>query len=205
MLQTLYPLPGLKTKDNKQDVFYMRPSRYSPKTTAPRVIIDNLVYVMNSMLEREQASTEGIAFLADMTDWNMKNYNTDYCFQFMQTVQGARTPVQVRLFLIVAPPSWFSAVWSMMKPMLAESFRSRVKMISEDQLGDYLQSGYERYLPSDMATGKVSSDKLVRDFITFRIYREEGILESKNKTSTATLSKATKKVGRKRWGALFRQ
>merc|ERR1712084_93623 len=42
MSKTLFPIPGLKTKEGEHDVFYMRPSRYFPSTTPTDVIVDNL-------------------------------------------------------------------------------------------------------------------------------------------------------------------
>ena len=85
----------------------MRPCRYTnSKTTPTRKIIDNLIYCLQDMLEKEANTCRGISFIANMDDWTMKNYSTDYCFQFMQTLQGRKTPARVNLFLIVNPPAW---------------------------------------------------------------------------------------------------
>jgi hypothetical protein len=71
--KTLFPVPGLKTIDG-HDMFYMRPARYCPRETPARAIIDNLAYVMNSMLEKERPCSDGIGFLACMDDWKMRNF-----------------------------------------------------------------------------------------------------------------------------------
>ena len=113
-LKTLFPVPGLKTKHG-HDMFYMRPSRYIPSQTSTKKIIDNLAYVMHTMLSRNSHSdTYGIGFLANMDDWTMKNFDVDYCYQFMMTLQGYVIPVRVQLFLIVNPPSWFDVIWKIM-------------------------------------------------------------------------------------------
>lgn len=80
MTKTLFPLPGLKTKDG-HDVLYMRPVRYSPHETPSRVVIDNLAYCMNTMVEKESACKNGIAFIANMDDWILQHYGTDYCMK----------------------------------------------------------------------------------------------------------------------------
>lgn len=185
MTKTLFPLPGLKTKDD-HEVFYMRPSRYSPGDMKTGVVIDNLAYCMNSMLEKEAASTQGIAFLAYMNDWTMKNFSTDYCFKFMQMLQGNRIPVRVNLFLIVNPPRWFGKVWNIMKGMLSESFQKKVHMIPEAKLSEFLQAGFEDYLPDEMETGRVNTNLLVEDFLTYRIAVEEDF--SATQTAQATLT-----------------
>lgn len=164
--KTLFPVPGLKTTEG-HDVFYMRPSRYFPKETTTEEIIDNLSYCMQTMCEKEKASTEGIGFLAYMNDWKMKNFSIDYCYQFMMMLQG-RVPVRVRMFLIVNPPSWFGSIWKIMRPMLAPDFRKKVHVIKEDKISDFLEAGYETYLPDEMELGKADTEAIVKDFVSYR-------------------------------------
>jgi hypothetical protein len=81
--KTLFPIPGLKSSGG-HDMFYMRPSRYVPKETTTKTIIDNLAYVMNTMLEKEHACSNGIGFLALMDDWGMSNFEVRqpvFCFR----------------------------------------------------------------------------------------------------------------------------
>jgi hypothetical protein len=171
--KTLFPVPGLKTKDNF-DMFYMKPARYFPKQTLASTIIDNLVYVMNTVLEKEHAQKEGIGFIACMDEWRFENFEVNYCYKFMMALQGAMVPVKVQLFLIVNPPAWFGAIWRIMKPMLAPSFRRKVKICHESTISKYLQADYRRYLPDDFATGQASTEELVADFVTYRRYVERG-------------------------------
>jgi len=166
LTKTLFVVPGLKSKDG-HDVFYMRPSRYFPNKTPTRAIIDNLAYCMGAMLEKEKASTEGIAFMANMADWDFSNFSASYCHQFMMILQG-RVPVRVRLFLIVNPPSWFGKIWNIMKPMLAEDFRKKVFMIPCAELSDHLEANFEDKLPDDIEIGKVDTQRMVSDFIEYR-------------------------------------
>ena len=154
-------------------MFYMRPARYFPKQTSTRTIIDNLSYAMHTILEKERPCRDGIGFLACMDDWTMENFNVDYCFQFMMALQGYIVPVRVQLFLIVNPPSWFGAIWKIMKPMLIPSFRKKVKMIKEKQLYKYLQDGFEEFLPDEMELGNADTDTMVEDFVAYRKYLDE--------------------------------
>lgn len=172
--KTLFPVPGLKTKDG-HDMFYMRPSRYYPNSTPAKTIIDNLCYVMNNMLENNEfAQKQGIGFIACMDGWTMKNFDVNYCYQFMMALQGLMVPVKIKLFLIVNPPSWFGAVWKIMKPMLALSFRKRVKICPEEKISKYLAEGFEYFLPDDMRSGKAKTDAMVVDYLGYRQYAEQG-------------------------------
>ena len=92
----------------------------------------------------------------------------------MNMLQGKTLPVRVNLFLIVNPPAWFNKVWSIMKGMLSEEFAKKVHMIPESQLSQHLATGYENFLPDDMATGQVCTRALVRDFVQYRIFLETG-------------------------------
>ena len=145
----------------------MRPSRYFPKKTTTEEIIDNLAYCMQTMCEKEKAASDGIGFLAYMNDWHMSNFSIDYCFQFMMMLQG-RVPVRVRMFLIVNPPSWFGAIWKIMRPMLAPDFRKKVHVIPESKIAEHLEHGFETYLPDETELGKADTDALVEDFVTYR-------------------------------------
>jgi hypothetical protein len=172
--RTLFPVPGLKTKVGGHAMFYMRPSRYFPKKTSTRTIINNLVYVMNTLCERQHAQKEGIGFVACMDEWRMVNFDINYCYQFMMALQGTMVPVNVQLFLIVNPPAWFGAIWRIMKPMLAPSFRKKVKICKESKISKYLESGFEQFLPDDMQSGRAGTDALVADFIEYRQHVEHG-------------------------------
>jgi hypothetical protein len=149
-------------------MFYMRPSRYFPKTTSTKAVIDNLCYVMNTMLEREHAQQEGIGFIACMDNWKMANFEVNYCYQFMMALQGYMVPVKVQLFMIVNPPTWFRAIWKIMRPMLAPAFRKKVKICPESKIPKYLAPDYRNHLPDDMSTGTVNTESLVNDFIMYR-------------------------------------
>ena len=59
-----------------------------------------------------------------------------------------------------------------MKPMLAPAFRKKVHMIPEARLNEFLQPGFERFLPDEFQQGQVSLDSLARDFVSYRQYIE---------------------------------
>jgi CRAL/TRIO domain len=152
----------------------MRPARYCPRETPTEDIIDNLAYVMQSMSENEGACTRGIGFLAYMNGWKYEHFSMRYCSAFMAMLQQP-VPARVKLFLVVNPPGWFPAIWKIMKRMLSHEFRKKVFMIKEEALDDYLEEGFEDYLPDDMARGKANSKELVKDFIAYRKFVEDAI------------------------------
>jgi CRAL/TRIO domain len=108
--KTIFPCPGLETRDGSK-VFMMRPSRYVPHETPVSDIIDNLIFVMDRMTQQDFVTDQkGVAFVANMDSWKMRNFSTDYCLRFMMALQGHVFPARVNLFLIVNPPSWFGKV-----------------------------------------------------------------------------------------------
>lgn len=95
--QTLFPLPCVHS-NAIDSFFYMRPARYNPNVTPTQTIIANLVYVMDSLYERNRDYTKHkIGFIANMNDWTMQHFAVDYCFQFMQALQGRTAPLNVDL------------------------------------------------------------------------------------------------------------
>jgi hypothetical protein len=155
-------------------MFYMRPARYFPKRTPTEDVIDNLAYVMQSMAESETARSKGIGFLAYMDGWRYEHFSVRYCNEFMVMLQQ-RGPASVKLFLIVDPPSWFPAIWRIMRGMLSRDFRKKVFMIREPALDKFLEPGFEEFLPDDMPRGKTNTHQLVKDFIAYRKFVEDAI------------------------------
>lgn len=99
---TLFPLPPEVQAPKVDAFFYMRPSRYHPLETPTTTIIANLIYVMNSIYQRHRDyENHKIGFIANMNDWTMEHFSVDYCFQFMQSLQGRMAPLNVDMFLIV--------------------------------------------------------------------------------------------------------
>lgn len=187
---TLFPLPRkLKSKDSTiKAFFYMKPSRFVPSETPTSAIIANLVYVMDSLDHfcGPNASNNTIGFIANMNDWTMKNFSLDYCMQFMEALQGKRGPIQVGMFLIVNPPSWFDKVWQTMKPMLSTKFRTKVHMIPENKLDAYLASGYEKFLPQEFSHGQLEVASHVDDFIKYRGFVEDKVTPEERRPTKET-------------------
>jgi hypothetical protein len=98
----------------------------------------------------------------------------------MKMLQGHQIPVRVNFFLIVNPPDWFDRVWAMMRPMLSEDFRQKVRMLPEANLSEYLAHGYAVYLPNEMASGQADTEAIVNDFIACRQYIEDKITKELN-------------------------
>lgn len=100
------------------------------------------------------------------------DFSTNYCFSFMQMLQGNQIPVRVELFLIVNPKPWFDKVWKMMRPMLSEEFAQKVHMIPEIQLEEHFDTGFEDYLPDEFKIGRASTIDMASDFLTYRLFLE---------------------------------
>lgn len=153
----------------------MRPSRYFPNKLDDNnhdIIIDNLVYVINSMLENEYSCKDGIGMIIYMNNWIQKdNFTSKYFYQLFKILQGA-IPVRIRLCLLINPPKWFTKIWNVMKHLLNNELKSKIILINENELSKYLKTGFESFLPDDMDTGTLSTNDIVNDYITYRKYIE---------------------------------
>ncbi len=160
----------------------MRPSRFYPRKTSTKFVLDNLAYVLLSMAERELPSSYGVCFIADMTDWTMENYSSEYWAELMKMLQGG-IPVKVSSFLIVNPPGWFGTILKVNKSLFTPSFARKVKTIEDKELSNYLVKGFESYLPTGFGGGRANKDDIVGDFITSRLTIER---KSKRKPTKST-------------------
>lgn len=158
----------------------MRPARYFPKRSGTTLIINNLVYVMDCMLERERPQRDGIALVCNLAGFTMANFTVNYIYKFLMALQAKKSPTRVQLLLFVDPPGWFGSVWGIMKPMMGEDFKKRVHIIKRDDLNRFLPAGCEEWLPDDMLHGKKDTNKMVKDFILERRQIESSRMLSSN-------------------------
>lgn len=151
----------------------MQARRFSPSEAPVDAVIDNLVYVMNCMMEDEQQCSRGIGFLIDLSDCKMHHFGVGYFHKLMMAVQGRKLPTRVEMFLLVNQPSWFANMWgAVIKPMLHKDFREKTQRINFHDLKKFLAPDSEQFLPSEIYSGKASSDFIVKCFIDERKFLE---------------------------------
>jgi len=132
------------------------------------MFVDLLAYVMECMLDKDEACRNGIGLICDLTDFKMKHFSVPYFTKFMATLQGRTVPTRVETLLFVNPPPWFGYIWTMMKTMTTDTFRKKIHAVPEEELSHYLQHGSEQYLPSDMECGLADAEIIVTNFIANR-------------------------------------
>lgn len=127
------------------------------------------VFIMNYRHEtNEQSCTDGIGVLVNMNGWTMRNFSVPFVHTVCLLIQGFLFPARISTFMFVDAPSWFGSIWSIMKPMLAPSFRRRVHFVKISKLPDYMAPGFEKYLPDDIYGGQASTDEIIHNFIEER-------------------------------------
>ena len=139
--------------------------QYTPKDTPISVLNDSSTFMMNYRHEMKQNSTlRGIGELVNMKDWSMRNFSVGFLNSVCLLIQGYPFPFRISCFMVVDYPSWFGSIWSMMKPLLAPSFRRKVHFVKLSQLGDYMTPGFEEFLPDGISGGQRNTDQMICDF-----------------------------------------
>lgn len=169
----VFPLPGLRTKNNKHEVLYFHACRHFPAEHGTELLIDNMCYVFNDMSLTQQQCRNGVAFIIDLNQWTFKNFTTECSQKFLKALQY-QVPTKVATVFVVNPPKWFPKMWRcVFKKMLSDSFVKRVHILKHPtHLQDYLMEGYEKYLPDEMASGWQNSAEIVEDFIDKKLHDE---------------------------------
>lgn len=155
---------------------------FFPGKTPTDELLKCLVYLLSYMSEREQNCSEGIAFMVNMENWSYSNFSVSYCRQFFETMQG-RFPTRIRCFLIINPPSWFGAIWRIIKSIVTKDFADKVHMPTFEQMLPFLHPENSIDDLPDEFGGKLEMDQVVDDFIDYR-RRVEGIEGSSAKLSS---------------------
>mmetsp|Transcript_18088 Transcript_18088/g.44698 ORF Transcript_18088/g.44698 Transcript_18088/m.44698 type:complete len:293 (+) Transcript_18088:190-1068(+) len=168
----IFPLPGLRTKDNKHEVLYSHVCRHFPAETDTELLIKNMCYVFNDMSLTQEQCRNGVVFLMDLNQWTFKNFSPDVATKFLKALQH-QVPTKVAGVLIVNGPDWFPKLYrGLLKKMLNTSFAKRVRILKkQEHLQDYLMDGFEKYLPVEMGYWRDSTE-IVEDFIDMKLHSE---------------------------------
>ncbi|CAJ1967829.1 unnamed protein product [Cylindrotheca closterium] len=174
----LFPLPGLKTKRQRSEVCYFRPSRFCPKTADSSVLIENLCYVLNDLSTTEEQCQHGITFLANMKSFSTKLYDEQFWLELLNVLQGNVIPVHIASFIVLNPPTWFGRIWRQMNTHMSPDFLKKVRLVEREDLPDYFEQGYETYMPSDMQGWRKTSE-MVEDYIDRRVFIDKQAVKKK--------------------------
>jgi len=168
----LFKLPGIKTKNNKQEVLYFRAHRHRQSKRSTELLIKNLCYVLNDMSLTEEQCRNGVAFIIDLDLLVRKNFFND-CTKFLTALEH-QVPTRIQSVFFLNAPSWFMGKWkSLSKISVSESFAKKFHFVgSPQQLGEYLMNGYEEYLPRELGYWRDSTE-MVEDFIDKKVHDEE--------------------------------
>lgn len=172
MCQILFPLTGLKTKHTNSDVIYMRPARYHPSRDANDLMVDNLCYVLNHGSRSQQECRNGMAFLANMNGYTIKNIHQGTIMKMMQMLQGDIVPTKIRLLIFVDPPTVFTRAWKAAKKVASGDFLKNVYFIRQERLGEFLMDGYKEFLPNEFVSGWRQMDEMVEDYVDMMKYQD---------------------------------
>lgn len=153
------------------DMFFMRPALFYPQFMKTQTIIDNLAYVMLSMVEKEEAATNGIGMLIYMNEFTVENFSVAYWKHFMKMLQGG-VPARVGLVLVVNAPLWFVNQFKAMKRDIRPDFYKKVKMVQERLLSQFLAPGFQTFLPDETVVGSANTTEMVKDFVAYRKFVE---------------------------------
>lgn len=170
----LFPLPGLRTKKNKSQVIYGRPSRTNPEDDNMTNVLQSLCYVMNDFSQTEQQCRDGVALVTNLAGFKREHFDEMEWRQFILALQGTLVPTKVNTILLVDAPAWFKQeVWRKMRSSMPYQFRRNVHIISSDKLGDYLMEDYQAYLPHEIAHGFRSGTEIIEDYIDLKSYEDK--------------------------------
>lgn len=146
----------------------MKLARFSPKNGDVVDFHAQLFYALGSMMEKESACVNGVAVIADFTDFSMANFGVPFFHKMLAILQGRHAPIRVTNLIILNPPSWFGTIWKVMKTMMSADFLDRVFRITFNDLGKVLLPGFENMMPNDVFLGKRNAQQVLEMWIQER-------------------------------------
>ncbi|KAI8907321.1 CRAL-TRIO domain-containing protein [Gorgonomyces haynaldii] len=148
-------------------IIYMRPNKYYPGKIPYQHVVKALVFMLEHFTEDPLAAKYGFTFVCDMKDWGWSNFGVSYAERFFNILQG-RFPIRLRKFVLVNPPSMFSMVWMIIRPMMTEDFASKWALIKSDQVSTIMP--LDNAPPELGGTKTVDMETVIKD-----LYEKEGL------------------------------
>ena len=163
--------PGIRDNAGHQ-VLFMRPGLFFPGKDSLDDLVRSHIYLLQCLTEDEETATTGLTFVADMGNpaWGWSNWGVRYAKTFFDTMQG-RYPIRCRRFIILGPPSWFGACYSVIKTWLSAEFAAKVVLPKKDAIHEIFPD--KRHLPTEFG-GDMDLNQAMRDFIKYR-YKVENL------------------------------
>jgi hypothetical protein len=124
------------------------------------------------MSATEEQCRNGVAFIIDL-DQLTRETLTHLSFNKFLGAMEHQVPTSIEVILLVNVPSWFMGTWkSLRKTAVSETFAKRFHFLGgSNQLGDYLMTGYEKYMPRELGYWR-DSNEMVEDFIDKKVHFE---------------------------------
>ncbi len=134
-------------------VMLMRPARYFPSKTPTSDVIKLLSYMTQRLVEDVGAQINGFTFVADLGTWKMENFSRSYAMTWFLSMLVM--PVKLESFIIIDAPSWFGAIWAVIKHAMSRSFQSKWSYVTRATLDTVLTKAHR---PPDLENGELDID-----------------------------------------------
>ena len=168
----VFPLHGLKTKDDKSEVLYFRQSRFMPSKKRNQMLMENFCYVLTDMSRTEERCRNGVVMILNTKGFiDGRNHDEESIALFAQVVQGQLVPVKVTMVLVVGSTTRFQNSWKQIQALLSPSEVKKFQFVSQDKLGDFLMSGYDQYLPDELGGCRYCME-LSEDYVDLKVHEE---------------------------------
>ncbi len=134
-------------------VMFMRPARYFPSKVPTSAVIKLLVYMTQRLTEDISAQVNGFTFVADLHSWGMQNFSQSYALTWFLSMLVM--PVRLESFIIIDAPSWFGAIWAIIKTAMSRSFQKKWSYVTRDTIDSVMAKDRR---PPDIADGTLVID-----------------------------------------------
>lgn len=99
--------------------------------------LQGIVYQLDSALDDVITQRNGVVFIYNMSESDYSNFDYDLCHKILNLLKGAY-PAKLKKVLIVSPPLWFRAPFTLLRLIVREKLQKRVELVSMDQLKNYM-------------------------------------------------------------------
>jgi len=132
-----------------------------------------------------------------MDGYSTKNFHNETQMKMTKIVEGDVIPTRFVEVLIVNPPKVslcpyiivppltllllshesftlkvFKRLWKVVKPCFSSTYKKRIHIIKNEELGNYLMDGYQDYLPDEFMGWRIT-EEMVTDWVDQKRYNDQ--------------------------------
>jgi len=139
--ETIVQPKGMVDKQGRPCLFLRLRNNDMTDGRTPKDVCRCALYNIERLLQRKEAVENGVCLVNDLSGMTKKNFHSGIPKVLMTALSGEKIPIRVKQFILINPPWFFNAVFSIVQTFMSPKLRRRFVILkSFDEVNEYIDS-----------------------------------------------------------------